>query len=123
MMLSMLLALLIILLLFTTKKCGCGREKAYIEQLMTAKDKARDVSIDAKINTIRTALDSYYLDKGEYPGILDELVPYYIRVTGDITDPWGKTLKLETDDRMNLVLVSAGKDGFFGNSDDIRRRI
>ena len=122
-MLSMLLALLIILLLFTTKKCGCGREKAYIEQLMTAKDKARDVSIDAKINTIRTALDSYYLDKGEYPGILDELVPYYIRVTGDITDPWGKTLKLETDDRMNLVLVSAGKDGFFGNSDDIRRRI
>jgi len=119
----MLIALLIILLLFTTKKCGCGREKAYIEQLMTAKDKADDVSIDAQVNTIKTALDSYYMDKGEYPDILDELVPYYIRVNSNIIDPWGKTLKLETDDEMNLILVSAGKDGFFGNSDDIRRRI
>ena len=119
----MLLALLIILLLFTSKKCGCGREKAYVEQLMTAKDKAEGVSIDAKVNTIKTALNSYYLDKGEYPDILDELVPYYIRANSDIIDPWGKTLKLESDDEMNLILVSAGKDGLFGNSDDIRRRI
>ena len=79
--------------------------------------------LDTRIKAIKTALDMYYTDNNEYPEMLDELVPEYIKTKTEILDTWDTPLELETDDEMNLVIVSAGPDKTFGNTDDIKRRI
>lgn len=117
----LLVTMLIVLLLFAGRTCG--QKKAYIEQLMTAKQKAERASMDAKANTIRAALESYYADNDKYPDMLDALVPYYIRARDQILDTWGQPFKLETYGEMDLILISSGKDRVFETSDDIKRRI
>jgi ABC-type glycerol-3-phosphate transport system substrate-binding protein len=79
--------------------------------------------LNTRIKAIKTALDMYYTDNNEYPEMLDELVPEYIKTKTEILDTWDTPLELETDDEMNLVIVSAGPDKTFGNTDDIKRRI
>lgn len=79
--------------------------------------------LDTRIRAIKTALDMYYTDNNEYPEMLDELVPEYLKTKTEILDTWDTPLELESDDEMNLVIVSAGPDKTFGNTDDIKRRI
>lgn len=79
--------------------------------------------LDTRIKAVKTALDMYYTDNNEYPEMLDELVPDYIKTKTELLDTWDTPLELETDDEMNLVIVSAGPDKTFGNTDDIKRRI
>ena len=86
-------------------------------------DEAKLISLNSQMKNIQHALDQYYYDRNEYPEILDVLVPYYIRLEDYLIDPWGTKIKIETDDNMNLILVSAGRDKSFGSSDDIKRRI
>ena len=117
----LLVTMLVVLLIFTAKPCG--KDKTYVQQMMTAKDKAELVSVDAKVNTIKAAMESYYIDNSEYPELLEDLVPTYIRTREPIIDPWGQPFKLETDAEMNLILVSPGKDRIPETDDDIRRRI
>jgi competence protein ComGC len=117
----LLVTMLIVLLIFTAKPCG--KDKTYVQQMMTAKDKAEFVSLDAKVNTIKAAMEAYYIDNNEYPELLDDLIPTYIRTREPIIDPWGQPFKLETDDEMNLILVSPGKDRIPETDDDVRRRI
>jgi hypothetical protein len=79
--------------------------------------------LDTRIRAIKTALDMYYTDNNEYPEMLDELVPEYLKTKTEILDTWDTPLELDTDDEMNLVIISAGPDKTFGNTDDIKRRI
>jgi hypothetical protein len=81
------------------------------------------VAFDNKIKNIKDALNAYYVDHNEYPEIIDMLTPNYIRTNDAIADPWGTAFKLETDDQMNLILISAGADRIFDSDDDIIRRI
>ncbi len=107
--------------------CGDSVENkkgtSYPQALLNALDKADALDLDTKTKTIKDALDSYYADNNQYPEQLETLVPDYLRVEAALLDPWGTRFKLETDEEMNLTLVSAGKDKTFGSSDDIKRRI
>jgi hypothetical protein len=113
-------ALLIIVVLYTVKN---KEGETPTERAMNALDDAKALDLDAQIRTIFRAMNVYYSDMGEYPEILDLLVPKYIRLERDLNDPWGTRFKIENDDEMNLILVSAGRDKTFGNEDDIRRRL
>jgi hypothetical protein len=85
-------------------------------------NQAEQLSLDSRIDAIKKALDEYAADKGQYPDNLEALVPYYLRIPDHVNDPWGKPFKIETDENMKVTLISAGKDGIFGNEDDIERR-
>ncbi len=98
-------------------------EKSYTQQLVGAMAKTDALMITTKIKTIKAALDLYYTDNNEYPEMLDELVPSYLRTKVELLDPWDTPFELETDEEMNLVIISAGKDKTFGNDDDIKRSI
>lgn len=97
------------------------KDDGYVNKLSGALTKADTIATDSKFRAIRTALNAYYADNNEYPDTLDVLVPTYIGTQTDLQDAWGTTFKIETDDQMNLVLISAGKDKTFGNEDDIRK--
>lgn len=79
--------------------------------------------LNTKIRAIKTGLDMYYTDNNEYPEMLEDLVPEYLKTKTELLDPWGTPFELESDDEMNLEIISAGKDKTFDNTDDIKRRI
>lgn len=114
------IVLLIILILYTAKS---SNNKPRIQEQLNALDKAKIVDVDARIRNITHALESYYFDHNEYPEILDLLLPNYLKLKNDLCDPWGTGFKIEIDEEMNLMLISAGKDKVFGNADDIKRRM
>lgn len=111
--------ILIILIVLFVGLLSCGKkdpkEKTYPEHLKGALDNAGEVSIDYQINTIKEALKSYYVDNGDYPGNLADLVPSYIRVEKEIIDPWDSRLRFE-----NNEIISAGRDKEFGTADDLK---
>jgi Type II secretion system (T2SS), protein G len=118
------LAAAIVLLVFTAKdKNGDDGQETYHQKMLTVLDQADQLAFDTKIKSIKRALNSYYVDHNEYPEILDMLTPNYAATSDAITDPWGTRFKLETDEEMNLILISAGKDRIFETNDDIKRRI
>lgn len=100
-----------------------GPKTSVARNVIGALDKIDGSSLETKISHLRTALESYYADKGEYPEMLDVLVPDYVKTEEQLLDPWGSRFTIETDEEMNLILVSPGKDRSPGNSDDIKRRI
>jgi predicted small lipoprotein YifL len=109
--------ILIILIILSVGLVSCGKkdpkEKSYPEHLKSALDKAGDISTDYQINHIKEALNSYYIDNGEYPANLDELVPSYLKVDLELMDPYDTKFKIE-----NNEIISAGKDKRFGTGDD-----
>ncbi len=98
-------------------------EKSYTGRLVGALAETDALDINTKIKTIKTAMDSYFIDHNEYPEMLEMLVPDYLRTDDALVDPWGTPFEIETDEEMNLILVSAGKDKTFETTDDIKRRI
>ena len=98
-------------------------EKSYTEKLVGALDKTDALDVNTKIKTIKAAMDTYFIDHNEYPEMLEMLVPDYLRTKHALVDPWGTPFEIETDEEMNLILVSAGKDKTFDTTDDIKRRI
>ncbi|MCP5050274.1 MAG: hypothetical protein GY940_24115 [bacterium] len=98
-------------------------EKKYHQEIFSVLDRAKKLSLDNKIKSLRLALDAYYMDHNEYPEMLDMLMPNYVPTLEPLADPWGTQFKIETDEEMNLTLVSAGQDRTFGSPDDIKRRI
>ena len=87
-------------------------------------DKANITFLKTDIKRISDALNSYFTDNGNYPQTLDELVPFYLRNKRECFDPWQTEYQLEINEEDGeVIIISAGKDKVFGNSDDIRRRI
>ncbi len=117
-----LIALLVVLLLFTHKSKETG-DKTYPQKMADALDQAGTLFLDSKISDIKTALNSYYTDNNRYPDTLDLLVPTYLRLEDQLLDPWGTKFKIETDSDSNVTLISAGKNKIFGDDDDIKRRL
>ena len=115
-----LIALAIVVLLFITK--DSGKKDTYAQRIVQALDQAEQLALDSRINSIKQALEFYFADNNRYPENLDALVPQYLRIEDQVRDPWGRQFKIETDDEMKVTLLSAGKDGIFGNDDDIKRR-
>jgi len=100
-----------------------NKDKPAIQTMLKQIDKAQEVSLNSKFRIIGNALNSYYSDHGEYPEILDLLVPNYLRSPHNLVDPWGTQFKLKRDEEMTLLVVSGGKDKVLGNEDDFERRL
>ncbi len=99
-------------------------------------EKARVDATIADISNIKTALDTFALNNGRYPGTaegLEALVrmpagleetwngPYLEKVP---VDKWGHAYAYEfpsNDEPNTYSLVSAGRDGEFGTADDITK--
>lgn len=120
-----LIIILIVLTVGIAVFCGDSskKEKSYTEHLIGALDRADALALDTKIKTIKAALNLYYTDNNGYPETMDMLVPVYLGTQANLLDPWGTQFNIETDEEMNSMLISAGKDKIFGNADDIKRRI
>jgi type II secretory pathway pseudopilin PulG len=119
-LLVVLIALVIVVLLFTTR--SPGKKDSYADRVVEALNQAEQLALDSRIDAIKKALDEYAADNGRYPDNLEYLVPYYLRIPDHVNDPWGKPFKIISDEEMKVTLISAGKDGIFGNKDDIKRR-
>lgn len=92
--------------------------------VMKSMDKANISLLKTDLKRISDAINAYYIDNGMYPQTFDDLVPLYLRNLKECFDPWQTKyqLEIEEEDR-GIIIISAGKDKIFGNSDDIRRRI
>ena len=87
-------------------------------------DSAREGTAKAQMQVIATALDSYRLDIGYYPDILNELLqstkrqwdgPYFPQKIP--LDPWGNEYSYSASSEANsdmFVLKSFGRDGKLG---------
>ncbi len=113
-------ALLIVVLIFTGNFSKKGSSPKDLVKLI---DKSKIVLLETDIRSIKNALNLYYFDNNKYPYTLEELIPQYLNSYNELIDPWGNKFKLETDEDMNQIIISAGRDGVSGNSDDIQRRL
>ncbi len=112
-------ALIVILVLFL----GRGRQANPVRQGMAALEKTKTVTVEIDMNSISSAITTYFGDNGDYPENLDMLVPKYLPSANSIIDSWGMPFQLEKDELQNCTLVSAGPDRTFASADDIRRRL
>jgi len=81
--------------------------------------------------SIATALDMYELDNGQYPDKLDDLLvkpgdlkswngPYLKKKP---VDPWGRDyIYKPTSDKKDYELMSYGRDGVAGGTDDVSNK-
>ena len=89
-------------------------------------DRARRQATRVTIASIRTAIDRYEMEVGEYPDSLEKLViegdenwPGPFLPDEDVpTDAWGNDLKFEIIGKRYRV-TSPAKDGRLGTADDI----
>lgn len=119
--LIILLFVLIIILIIYKSNIIIKKEDSQNKEQIFAKIDQTNLTI--KIRNITNAINQYFAHHGEFPEILDILVPHYLKTERDLLDPWGTKFEIKIDEEMNLVLISAGQDQVFGNSDDIRRRL
>lgn len=124
------LIILIVLVIGMVSFCGESTQKDHTKDSQAQQvvgsllgGSSGESIMDSKIRAIKTALDMYYTDNNEYPEMLEDLVPDYVKTKAELVDPWGTPFELESDDEMNLVLISAGEDKTFDNADDVKRRI
>jgi hypothetical protein len=119
------LVILIAVVIVVTINTGvCGKKGSTPDrQLEHAMTKTAGTDLETSIRTISHAIDLYYTDHGEYPGVLDLLIPQYIKTEQDLLDPWRNKYKIQRDEEMNVYLTSPGRDLIWESEDDIKRRI
>jgi Domain of unknown function (DUF4388)/Type II secretion system (T2SS), protein G len=69
-----------------------------------------------QVEQVRDNVNLYYFDNGSYPKKLSALKkPDY---GSDLTDPWGRMLEMKFNNG-EVIVESAGPDGYIGTDDDI----
>jgi len=119
----LLITIIFLLLGFSS---GCDKsegEQSALERMVDTPQRSKNTLILAQISTIENAINSYFMDNNEYPEIMDQLIPHYLKTESHIIDPWGTPFALENDENLNLYLISAGRDTIFGTEDDFKRRM
>jgi len=119
---SVAIVLIVVLLIFVFFMKS-GNEKNGIDagSGRQAIDKAKNVSAEVDISSIKSALSLYMSSNGYLPESLNQLTPRYLRRMP--TDPWGRDFKYEKLNERECAIISAGKDGIFNSSDDIKKVI
>ena len=105
---------------------GCDKsegEQSALERMVDTPQRSKNTLILSQISSIENAINSYFMDNNEYPEIMDQLIPHYLKTESHIIDPWGTPFTLENDENLNLYLISAGRDTIFGTEDDFKRRM
>ena len=72
-----------------------------------------------RVREIDTAIAQYQIDRRRYPKRPDLLAGKYVSARG-LVDPWERDIQFTCADDGDARVVSAGPDGIFGTSDDIR---
>jgi hypothetical protein len=93
-------------------------KKSYIEGAIDANQRIREELTRTNMITLKNAIEYFIANEGRTPTDLKELSMRRL-LAGDTSDAWGRPLKYERISDSNFRLVSAGKDGKFGTSDDI----
>lgn len=88
----------------------------------TAQDKAKASSTGEDLSAIKTSLELYNADNGNYPTSLIDLKPTYLKkanfISSSIYDKWGRALSYNS---ATGEICSDGPDKTAGNTDDICR--
>jgi general secretion pathway protein G len=101
-----------------------------VPKMMGRSEQARDAAARADISSIKTALDAFEVDNGNYPRNLGDLLqqpandvhwhgPYLDKIP---QDPWGQNYEYVFPGKHNpsgYDVFSAGPDGKPGTDDDI----
>ncbi|MCK4889860.1 MAG: type II secretion system protein GspG [Candidatus Aminicenantes bacterium] len=117
------ITIMLSLLVFSS---GCDKsegEQSALERMVDTPQRSKNTLILSQISSIENAINSYFMDNNEYPEIMDQLIPHYLKTESHIIDPWGTPFTLENDENLNLYLISAGRDTIFGTEDDFKRRM
>jgi len=69
-----------------------------------------------QVKKVRDNADLYYFDNGFYPKKLSALGT--LDYDADLTDPWGRMLEMKFN-KGEVLIESAGLDGYIGTDDDI----
>ncbi len=69
-----------------------------------------------QVEKVRDNADLYYFDYGFYPKKLSALGT--LDYDSDLTDPWGRMLEMKFN-KGEVIVESAGLDGYIGTDDDI----
>ncbi len=93
-------------------------KKSYIEGTIDAYDRVKTQVTRTNIATLEKTIEYFIATEGRTPRDMKELSATRL-LTGDPSDGWGRPLKYERLSDSNYRLISAGKDGAFGTSDDI----
>jgi len=89
--------------------------------LSTAKLKATQI----ELQTLKSVLNTYYIEFNKYPGSLQTLVHEKFVGPEALKDGWNKAYIYKTfpdthnNPNQKYILSSAGKDGISGNNDDM----
>lgn len=116
----MLIVVVIIGMIYTLRN---NDGETIVEQKRNLTYEASIVLLQTRVVRIREALNTYFIDHGEYPELLDLLIPDYIRYRQEIMDPWNMPFRLDRDETLTMVLHSAGPDSQWKTKDDIWRKI
>ncbi len=87
-------------------------------------EQSRIAATRTSINSIKTAVETYEIRMGKYPGSLDDLTvgsdsaPALLE-KGSINDSWGNPFEFKKTGTYDFKIVSAGPDGQMGTEDDI----
>ncbi len=114
---SVLIALLVLFTIYMFYNSTKNKKENTIS-VKRAFDKSKETVVLNDFEIIKNAIALYESTKGELPQSLNELAPEYIKVLP--SDPWGRPYRYERNGN-SFTLISSGKDGIFGTSDDIKR--
>ena len=116
--------IIITILLSGIVSCGNSKKKdsVFSNPVKAYNRSKKSIAID-QITTISRAVDSYYIDNGNFPETLNDLIPMYLRTENEITDPWGSPFEIRTDDNENFYIISPGRDLSFETNDDVKRSL
>ncbi|MBN1197524.1 MAG: hypothetical protein JXA62_08975 [Candidatus Aminicenantes bacterium] len=120
MVIGLLVVVVIIGMIYTLRN---NDGETIVEQKRNLTNEAKIMLLQTRLVRIREALNTYFVDHGEYPELLDLLIPDYIRHRQEIMDPWNMPFRLDRDDTLTMVLHSAGPDCQWKTKDDIWRKI
>jgi len=66
--------------------------------LINQYNESKDEIVRARIKTIETAIDAYYINsKGYYPDNLGQLIGTHLKSQKDLMDPWGQQFQYRID--------------------------
>jgi len=87
---------------------------------------AREKVAQQGISAIEMAIDMYEIENSKLPETLSALLVKnsetgvaYLKKAEGLKDPWGKEYQY-TKQKYDFIVISAGADGNFGTSDDIK---
>jgi hypothetical protein len=112
----LLLCVVVAYFVYFAKSGGKTNLKTEVDQFVRTKIELTR----ANLATLEGVITGFVASEGRAPADLAELQRLQPATTG-LIDAWGREIKYEKISDSSFRLISAGPDGTFGTTDDIRR--